>query len=183
MLAALTAPIRSADRSPRYRFGRPPIKPRPHPPRTIGGICRRGRPFPRQPPSRCFSDRGRSMITYLMFKSAGATASCRSRSSGSMCIASTMTERPSRRTFELLVRTSWNISDWLTYDGYERLVEPYKLEYYVRKKDGRGLEYFWGWDTTGGRSGSVGIKQFICDKIQSVHSTAQRYQPRYNIEL
>jgi hypothetical protein len=40
----------------------------------------------------------------------------------------------------------------LTYDGYRRLVEPYKLEYYVRKKDGRGLEYFWGWDTTGGRA-------------------------------
>jgi hypothetical protein len=71
----------------------------------------------------------------------------------------------------------------LSYDGYERLVEPYKLEYYVRKKDGRGLEYFWGWDTTGGRSGKVGIKQFICDKIQSVQSTGQAFQPRYSIEL
>ena len=47
----------------------------------------------------------------------------------------------------------------LTYDGIRRLVEPYKLEYYVRKKDGRGFEYFWGWDTTGGRSGKIGIKQ------------------------
>ena len=56
----------------------------------------------------------------------------------------------------------------LSYDGYRRLIEPYKLEYYVRKKDGRGLEYFWGWDTTGGKSGKIGIKQFICDKIQSV---------------
>ncbi|HET8919429.1 MAG TPA: nucleotidyl transferase AbiEii/AbiGii toxin family protein [Xanthobacteraceae bacterium] len=27
----------------------------------------------------------------------------------------------------------------LTYDGHTRLVEPYKLEYYVLKKDGRGL--------------------------------------------
>jgi hypothetical protein len=42
----------------------------------------------------------------------------------------------------------------LLYDGYDRLVEPYRLEYYVRKKDGRGLEYFWGWDTTGGKSGA-----------------------------
>jgi len=27
----------------------------------------------------------------------------------------------------------------LAYDGYERIVEPYKLEYHVRKKDGRAL--------------------------------------------
>ena len=71
----------------------------------------------------------------------------------------------------------------LTYDGFNRLIEPYKLEYYVRKKDGRGLEYFWGWDTTGGRSGKVGIKQFICDKIQSVHVTNRNFQPRFTVEL
>jgi predicted nucleotidyltransferase component of viral defense system len=71
----------------------------------------------------------------------------------------------------------------LTYDGFNRLIEPYKLEYYVRKKDGRGLEYFWGWDTTGGRSGRVGIKQFICDKIQSVHATNRSFQPRFAVEL
>jgi hypothetical protein len=71
----------------------------------------------------------------------------------------------------------------LSYDGYERTVEPYKLEYYVRKKDGQGLEYFWGWDTTGGKSGKIGIKQFICDKIQSVRTTAQSFQPRYAVEL
>jgi predicted nucleotidyltransferase component of viral defense system len=71
----------------------------------------------------------------------------------------------------------------LTYDGHRRLVEPYKLEYYVRKKDGRGLEYFWGWDTTGGISGKVGIKQFICDKIESVRSTTRPFQPRFVVEL
>ena len=71
----------------------------------------------------------------------------------------------------------------LSYDGYNRLVEPYKLEYYVRKKDGQGLEYFWGWDTTGGKSGKVGIKQFICNKIQSVRPTSQSFQPRYAVEL
>ena len=71
----------------------------------------------------------------------------------------------------------------LTYDGHVRLVEPYKLEYYVRKKDGRGLEYFWGWDTTGGRSGKIGIKQFICEKIVSVRPTAQPFQPRFVVEL
>jgi predicted nucleotidyltransferase component of viral defense system len=71
----------------------------------------------------------------------------------------------------------------LSYDGYDRLIEPYKLEYYVRKKDGQGLEYFWGWDTSGGKSGKVGIKQFICDKIQSVRPTSQSFQPRYTVEL
>ncbi len=71
----------------------------------------------------------------------------------------------------------------LSYDGYDRLVEPYKLEYYVRKKDGQGLEYFWGWDTTGGKSGKVGIKQFICNKIQSVRPTSESFQPRYAVEL
>jgi len=71
----------------------------------------------------------------------------------------------------------------LSYDGHTRLIEPYKLEYYVRKKDNRGLEYFWGWDTTGGRSGKIGIKQFICDKIQSVRPTSRLYQPRFAIEL
>jgi predicted nucleotidyltransferase component of viral defense system len=71
----------------------------------------------------------------------------------------------------------------LSYDGHDRLIEPYKLEYYVRKKDGRGLEYFWGWDTTGGKSGKVGIKQFICDKIQSVRTTARAFQPRFPIEF
>jgi hypothetical protein len=71
----------------------------------------------------------------------------------------------------------------LAYDGYDRAVEPYKLEYYVRKKDGRALEYFWGWDTTGGKSGKVGIKQFICDKIQSVQPTSLPFQPRYAVEF
>jgi hypothetical protein len=71
----------------------------------------------------------------------------------------------------------------LEYDGYGRLVEPYKLEYYVRKKDNRGLEYFWGWDTTGGKSGKIGIKQFICDKIQGVRPTGRSFQPQFTIEL
>lgn len=71
----------------------------------------------------------------------------------------------------------------LTYNGYRRLVEPYRLEYYVRKKDGQGLEYFWGWDSSGGKSGKVGIKQFICDKIQSVRPTTQEFHPRYAIEF
>jgi len=48
-----------------------------------------------------------------------------------------------------------------TYDGFRRLVEPYKIEYYVRKSDGIGSEYFWGFDRSGGKSGRIGMKQFF----------------------
>jgi hypothetical protein len=71
----------------------------------------------------------------------------------------------------------------MVYNGYARLVEPYKLEYYVRKKDGIGNEYFWGWDTTGGSSGKIGIKMYFCDKIESVKLTDHSYIPRYQIEM
>jgi predicted nucleotidyltransferase component of viral defense system len=71
----------------------------------------------------------------------------------------------------------------LLYDGFERLVEPYAFEYYIRKSDGRGLEYFWGYDTTGGKSGKPGIKQFICDKIQAVRATNRQFAPRFQIQL
>lgn len=88
---------------------------------------------------------------------------------------------PSRATIISAGRSRTMIE--LRYDGVTRLVEPYKLEYYVRKSDGQGLEYFWGWDTSGGRSGKIGIKQFICDKIQDVRPTASAFQPRYVVEL
>ena len=71
----------------------------------------------------------------------------------------------------------------MVYSGYKRLVEPYRLEYYVRKRDGVGKEYFWGWDTTGGRSGKAGIKMFFCDKIESAVLTGKSYIPRYPVEI
>jgi hypothetical protein len=71
----------------------------------------------------------------------------------------------------------------IVYDGVSRLVEPYAFEYRMRKKDGRGMEYFWGWDTTGGRSGKVGIKMFIYEKIQAVYPTNISFTPRYMIEF
>jgi hypothetical protein len=71
----------------------------------------------------------------------------------------------------------------LVYGGYRRLVEPYKLEYYVRKSDGIGQEYFWGYDRSGGKSGATGIKMFICNKIQNVQLTQIRFSPRYDVEL
>jgi predicted nucleotidyltransferase component of viral defense system len=67
-------------------------------------------------------------------------------------------------------------------DGIRRLVEPYKIEYYVRKKDGMGLEYFWGYDRTGGESGP-GIKRFICDKIFSIRPTSMPFVPQFQPEF
>ncbi len=71
----------------------------------------------------------------------------------------------------------------LVYDGIHRMIEPYAFEYRVRKKDGAGVEYFWGWDQTGGNSGKVGIKMFIQDKIQSVELTDMGFAPRYVVEF
>lgn len=70
----------------------------------------------------------------------------------------------------------------LTYDGYNRLVEPYSMEYYVRK-DGVGQEYFWGYDNSGGKSGKQSIKRFICDKIESCMVTNHNFSPRYAVEF
>jgi len=70
----------------------------------------------------------------------------------------------------------------ISYDGHDRLVEPYSMKYQIRK-DGRGMEYFWGYDTSGGKSGRQSIKQFICDKIESAHPTNYGFSPRYAVEF
>jgi Nucleotidyl transferase AbiEii toxin, Type IV TA system len=72
----------------------------------------------------------------------------------------------------------------LLYDGINRTVEPYKLEFRVRKSDNRGLEYFWAYDPSGsGRTGKPGIRMYICDKIQAAHETGLHFSPRFDIEL
>jgi hypothetical protein len=71
----------------------------------------------------------------------------------------------------------------LTYHDQQRLVEPYKLELYVRKKDRRGLEYFWGFDRSGGNSGKQTIKRFICNDIQAVSLTSEVFTPQWDIDL
>jgi hypothetical protein len=45
----------------------------------------------------------------------------------------------------------------MMYDGHRRVVDPYKLEHYVRNTHGHVSEYFWGFDHTGGKGGEVGI--------------------------
>ena len=69
------------------------------------------------------------------------------------------------------------------YHGIRRLIEPYKLEFKVRKKDNRGFEYFYGWDRTGGRSSPPGIKSFFSDELRAVTTTALQFVPRYPVEF
>jgi hypothetical protein len=70
----------------------------------------------------------------------------------------------------------------MTYDGQRRLVEPYSLVF-KRRKDGFGQEYFYGFDTTGGRSTGPGLKTFLHPKIQAMSVAEQSFQPRLPIEL
>jgi len=80
-----------------------------------------------------------------------------------------------RNTLLAALRTETFVE--LMYKGWRRLVEPYKIEYRVRKSDNTGHEYFWGYDTTGGESGP-GIKKFLCEEIQSVRATNQPFPAR-----
>jgi hypothetical protein len=71
-------------------------------------------PLPaRHPASVTLSARGLSMITYRIPTSGGAIEICRRRCSASICMASTMTSRPSSRIFELAARTRWKMPAWL----------------------------------------------------------------------
>jgi predicted nucleotidyltransferase component of viral defense system len=68
------------------------------------------------------------------------------------------------------------------YDGLERVVEPYALVF-KRRRDGVAREYLYGWDLRGGRSGEVGIKSYIADKVHSVTILEEIFEPRFPIEL
>lgn len=68
------------------------------------------------------------------------------------------------------------------YGGLERLVEPYSLVF-KRRRDGVAREYFYAWDLRGGRSGEVGIKSYIADKVHSVTIAEETFEPRLPIEL
>jgi predicted nucleotidyltransferase component of viral defense system len=68
------------------------------------------------------------------------------------------------------------------YDGLERIVEPYALVF-KRRNDGVAREYLYGWDLRGGRSGEVGIKSYIANKVHSVSILNETFEPRFPIEL
>ena len=68
------------------------------------------------------------------------------------------------------------------YDGVERLVEPYALTY-KRRQDGVAQEYFYCWDTTGGRTSPPGVKTFLNGKLASAEVTEVSFEPQFEIEL
>ena len=70
----------------------------------------------------------------------------------------------------------------VTYEGVDRLVEPYALSY-KRRKDLVAQEYFYCWDTTGGRTSGPGVRTFLNPKISSIEVIEQIFDPRYEIEL
>lgn len=70
----------------------------------------------------------------------------------------------------------------VTYDGVSRLVEPYALAY-KRRKDMVAQEYFYCWDTTGGRTSGPGVKTLLNLKISEIEVTDQKFDPRYEVEL
>ncbi|MEU7888669.1 nucleotidyl transferase AbiEii/AbiGii toxin family protein [Microbispora bryophytorum] len=69
----------------------------------------------------------------------------------------------------------------VTYDGVERLVEPYSLAFKWRN-GGVGQEYLYVWDVTGGNSGP-GIKSLFNWKITDLVRTDIKFEPRFEIEL
>ncbi|MCA1705265.1 MAG: hypothetical protein LC808_19210, partial [Actinobacteria bacterium] len=70
----------------------------------------------------------------------------------------------------------------MTYDGVQRLVEPYSLEFKWRK-GGTGQEYLYVWDQTEGSSSGPGIKSLFNWKITSLENTDIKFEPRYEIKL
>ncbi|MFC5584857.1 nucleotidyl transferase AbiEii/AbiGii toxin family protein [Nitratireductor kimnyeongensis] len=70
----------------------------------------------------------------------------------------------------------------ITYDGHQRVIEPYSLAY-KRRQDGHASEYFYAWDRTGGRSSPPGIKTFFHHKIQNLSLGEEQFEPRFEIEL
>jgi predicted nucleotidyltransferase component of viral defense system len=70
----------------------------------------------------------------------------------------------------------------LLYSGVERLVEPYELVFKI-KKNGQAREYFYAYDTVGGRSSKPGLKTFVSDGVQFLENTDIRFEPRFPVEI
>ncbi len=70
----------------------------------------------------------------------------------------------------------------LSYDGSERLVEPYALTF-KRRKDNVAQEYFYCWDTTGGASSGPGVKTLLNTKMTFAEATDVPFEPRFEVEL
>jgi len=70
----------------------------------------------------------------------------------------------------------------LTYANVERFVEPYELTFKIRK-DGVAREYFYVYDTTGGRSSGPGLKILVSQNVQSIENTDRGFKARFSMEI
>ena len=70
----------------------------------------------------------------------------------------------------------------LTYDGMERIVEPYALSY-KRPQNGHAREYLYVWDRSGGSSGTPGIRSLVNPKVITPVMLEESFEPRFEIEL
>jgi predicted nucleotidyltransferase component of viral defense system len=70
----------------------------------------------------------------------------------------------------------------IEYDDVLRLVEPYSLVF-KRRRDGAGQEYLYVYDRTGGRGSGLGIKSLVNMKLARIENTAEKFEPRYEVEL
>ena len=89
---------------------------------------------------------------------------------------------PSRLRNTILQAASERMLLRVTYDGIPRLVEPYALTFKRRQSDGKGHEYLYVFDRTGGRRGP-GIKAFFAHKIQRLEVSDTPFIPRFEIQL
>jgi len=69
----------------------------------------------------------------------------------------------------------------VSYNGYERIVEPYSLRY-MQRRDGVEREYFYVYDRVGGRSGP-GVKALVAANLTSISNTDEKFKPRFPVEL
>ncbi|MGO6679719.1 nucleotidyl transferase AbiEii/AbiGii toxin family protein [Rhizobium leguminosarum] len=70
----------------------------------------------------------------------------------------------------------------LTYNGAERIIEPYSLAY-KRPRGKNAREYFYAYDQTGGQTSPPGIRSFVAENVERLEITEEGFEPRYEIEL
>jgi predicted nucleotidyltransferase component of viral defense system len=69
----------------------------------------------------------------------------------------------------------------INYNGYNRLVEPYSLQY-MQRRDGVEREYFYVYDRVGGTSGP-GVKALVADRLTAIENTEEHFEPRFPVQL
>ncbi len=70
----------------------------------------------------------------------------------------------------------------ITYDNYERKVEPYSLKF-MEPRGKAAREYLFVWNIIGGKQSTPGIRMFVPEKIQSIETTEEKFKPQYVIDL